>query len=81
MINLYNLRSLSLLLLLSVAPTVQPTTPVPNTTPSDECDDDQASCHSGTGDDYDVTGANIALMRLRQPPPKPPLLLTLSLLL
>ncbi|XP_034024219.1 LOW QUALITY PROTEIN: neuropilin-1a-like [Thalassophryne amazonica] len=44
--------------------TVPPTTLVPNTTPSDECDDDQASCHSGTGDDYDMTGANIALMRL-----------------
>uniref|UniRef100_A0A8C7WRQ4 Neuropilin n=1 Tax=Oryzias sinensis TaxID=183150 RepID=A0A8C7WRQ4_9TELE len=39
------------------APTLPPT--MPNTTPSDECDDDQANCHSGTGDDYDVTGANI----------------------
>ncbi|KAA8580994.1 hypothetical protein FQN60_013952 [Etheostoma spectabile] len=38
------------------APTLPPTTLVPSTTPSDECDDDQASCHSGTGDDYDVTG-------------------------
>uniref|UniRef100_A0A3Q2D2C7 Neuropilin n=1 Tax=Cyprinodon variegatus TaxID=28743 RepID=A0A3Q2D2C7_CYPVA len=38
------------------APTLLPTTAVPSTTPSDECDDDQASCHSGTGDDYDVTG-------------------------
>uniref|UniRef100_A0A6Q2ZG67 Neuropilin n=1 Tax=Esox lucius TaxID=8010 RepID=A0A6Q2ZG67_ESOLU len=38
------------------APTLPPTTPPPPTTPSDECDDDQASCHSGTGDDYDVTG-------------------------
>uniref|UniRef100_A0AAX7V9B6 Neuropilin n=1 Tax=Astatotilapia calliptera TaxID=8154 RepID=A0AAX7V9B6_ASTCA len=47
------------------APTLPPTTAIPSTTPSDECDDDQASCHSGTGDDYDVTGANIAFMRLR----------------
>uniref|UniRef100_A0A665VDJ8 Neuropilin n=1 Tax=Echeneis naucrates TaxID=173247 RepID=A0A665VDJ8_ECHNA len=46
------------------APTLPPTTLVPSTTLSDECDDDQASCHSGTGDDYDVTGANITLMRL-----------------
>uniref|UniRef100_A0A669DMY6 Neuropilin n=1 Tax=Oreochromis niloticus TaxID=8128 RepID=A0A669DMY6_ORENI len=37
------------------APTLPPTTAIPSTTPSDECDDDQASCHSGTGDDYDVT--------------------------
>uniref|UniRef100_A0A6Q2ZFB4 Neuropilin n=1 Tax=Esox lucius TaxID=8010 RepID=A0A6Q2ZFB4_ESOLU len=40
------------------APTLPPTTPPPPTTPSDECDDDQASCHSGTGDDYDVTGGS-----------------------
>uniref|UniRef100_A0A8C7J5W9 Neuropilin n=1 Tax=Oncorhynchus kisutch TaxID=8019 RepID=A0A8C7J5W9_ONCKI len=45
------------------APTPLPTT-LASTTPSDECDDDQASCHSGTGDSYDVTGANITLMRL-----------------
>uniref|UniRef100_A0A8C8I8G5 Neuropilin n=1 Tax=Oncorhynchus tshawytscha TaxID=74940 RepID=A0A8C8I8G5_ONCTS len=38
------------------APTIPPTTPVPTTAPSDDCDDDQASCHSGTGDDYEVTG-------------------------
>ncbi|KAM6953811.1 LOW QUALITY PROTEIN: neuropilin-1a [Aplochiton taeniatus] len=39
------------------APTALPTTPGPPTTapPSDECDDEQASCHSGTGDDYDTT--------------------------
>uniref|UniRef100_A0A3B3DXA5 Neuropilin n=1 Tax=Oryzias melastigma TaxID=30732 RepID=A0A3B3DXA5_ORYME len=49
------------------APTLPPT--IPSTTPSDECDDDQASCHSGTGDDYDVTGANIAFMRLRPASP------------
>lgn len=57
------------------APTLPPTTMVPSTTPSDECDDDQTSCHSGTGDDYDVTGANIALMRLRPnlPPCSPSL--------
>ncbi|CAB1340776.1 unnamed protein product, partial [Coregonus sp. 'balchen'] len=36
------------------SPTLPPTTPAPTTTPSDDCDDDQASCHSGTGDDYDV---------------------------
>uniref|UniRef100_A0A674A007 Neuropilin n=1 Tax=Salmo trutta TaxID=8032 RepID=A0A674A007_SALTR len=24
----------------------------------DDCDDDQASCHSGTGDDYEVTGGS-----------------------
>uniref|UniRef100_A0A3B5ATH7 Neuropilin n=1 Tax=Stegastes partitus TaxID=144197 RepID=A0A3B5ATH7_9TELE len=53
------------------APTLPPTTAVPSTTPSDECDDDQASCHSGTGDDYDVTGANIAFMRLRPTLPLP----------
>uniref|UniRef100_A0A8C7KJV0 Neuropilin n=1 Tax=Oncorhynchus kisutch TaxID=8019 RepID=A0A8C7KJV0_ONCKI len=46
------------------APTIPPTTPAPTTAPSDDCDDDQASCHSGTGDDYEVTGANITLMRL-----------------
>uniref|UniRef100_A0A8C1VRA4 Neuropilin n=1 Tax=Cyprinus carpio TaxID=7962 RepID=A0A8C1VRA4_CYPCA len=39
-------------------PTVPPTTPASSTVPSDECDDDQANCHSGTGDDYDQTGAN-----------------------
>uniref|UniRef100_A0A8C7N4Y8 Neuropilin n=1 Tax=Oncorhynchus kisutch TaxID=8019 RepID=A0A8C7N4Y8_ONCKI len=38
------------------APTIPPTTPAPTTAPSDDCDDDQASCHSGTGDDYEVTG-------------------------
>ncbi|KAJ4925504.1 hypothetical protein JOQ06_018234 [Pogonophryne albipinna] len=41
------------------APTLPPTTVVPSTTPSDDCDDDQASCHSGTGDDYDVTAGTI----------------------
>uniref|UniRef100_A0A8C7KHV9 Neuropilin n=1 Tax=Oncorhynchus kisutch TaxID=8019 RepID=A0A8C7KHV9_ONCKI len=49
------------------APTIPPTTPAPTTAPSDDCDDDQASCHSGTGDDYEVTGANITLMRLLPP--------------
>ncbi|KAL1006735.1 hypothetical protein UPYG_G00076160 [Umbra pygmaea] len=38
------------------APTLPPTTAAPPTSPSDDCDDDQASCHSGTGDDYEVTG-------------------------
>lgn len=63
------------------APTLPPTTAAPSTTPTDECDDDQASCHSGTGDDYDVTGANIALMRLRASPApclSPPVLLQLT---
>uniref|UniRef100_A0A8C1R4K8 Neuropilin n=1 Tax=Cyprinus carpio TaxID=7962 RepID=A0A8C1R4K8_CYPCA len=45
-------------------PTVPPTTPASSTVPSDECDDDQANCHSGTGDDYDQTGANTRLQRL-----------------
>lgn len=54
-----------------LAPTLPPTTVVPSTTPSDECDDDQTSCHSGTGDDYDETGANIAFMRLRPTFPSP----------
>lgn len=59
-------------LLTPAAPTVPPATTVSLTTPSsDECDDEQASCHSGTGDDYDVTGANIALVRLRAPPALP----------
>uniref|UniRef100_A0A8K9WKX1 Neuropilin n=1 Tax=Oncorhynchus mykiss TaxID=8022 RepID=A0A8K9WKX1_ONCMY len=49
------------------APTIPPTTSAPTTAPSDDCDDDQASCHSGTGDDYEVTGANITLMRLLPP--------------
>uniref|UniRef100_A0A673ZYG6 Neuropilin n=1 Tax=Salmo trutta TaxID=8032 RepID=A0A673ZYG6_SALTR len=40
------------------APTIPPTTPAPTTVPSDDCDDDQASCHSGTGDDYEVTGGS-----------------------
>uniref|UniRef100_A0A665VDU7 Neuropilin n=1 Tax=Echeneis naucrates TaxID=173247 RepID=A0A665VDU7_ECHNA len=62
------------------APTLPPTTLVPSTTLSDECDDDQASCHSGTGDDYDVTGANITLMRL-QPPPTTSTLFTVLFLL
>uniref|UniRef100_A0A8C1YPT2 Neuropilin n=1 Tax=Cyprinus carpio TaxID=7962 RepID=A0A8C1YPT2_CYPCA len=45
-------------------PTVPPTIPASSTVPSDECDDDQANCHSGTGDDYDQTGANTRLQRL-----------------
>lgn len=65
----FNLCCLVFLFFLTfTAPTLPPTTLVPSTTPSDECDDDQASCHSGTGDDYDVTGANIALMRLQANP-------------
>ncbi|XP_067342547.1 neuropilin-1a isoform X3 [Channa argus] len=38
------------------APSLPPTMVAPGTTPADECDDDQANCHSGTGDDYDMTG-------------------------
>uniref|UniRef100_A0A7N8XAJ9 Neuropilin n=1 Tax=Mastacembelus armatus TaxID=205130 RepID=A0A7N8XAJ9_9TELE len=52
------------------APTLPATTIIPSITQSDECDDDHASCHSGTGDDYDVTGANIVFVRL---PPTSPL--------
>lgn len=37
------------------APTTGPTTPNGNLV--DECDDDQANCHSGTGDDFQLTGA------------------------
>lgn len=37
------------------APTALPT--VSEGKPMDECDDDQANCHSGTGDDYQLTGA------------------------
>ncbi|KAK2105154.1 Asparagine-rich protein (ARP protein) [Saguinus oedipus] len=36
------------------SPTAGPTTP--NGNPVDECDDDQANCHSGTGDDFQLTG-------------------------
>lgn len=28
----------------------------------DECDDDQANCHSGTGDDFQLTGAEPTLL-------------------
>uniref|UniRef100_A0A8C1J9K9 Neuropilin n=1 Tax=Cyprinus carpio TaxID=7962 RepID=A0A8C1J9K9_CYPCA len=49
---------------LKTLPTVPPTIPASSTAPSDECDDDQANCHSGTGDDYDQTGANTRLQRL-----------------
>lgn len=28
----------------------------------DECDDDQANCHSGTGDDFQLTGAEPTLI-------------------
>lgn len=66
-----NLCCLLILFFIFTAPSLPPTTEAPNTTPSDECDDDQASCHSGTGDDYDVTGANIAFMRLQPTPPLP----------
>ncbi|XP_061876577.1 LOW QUALITY PROTEIN: neuropilin-1a-like [Entelurus aequoreus] len=39
------------------APTPPPSTTLATPTPSDECDDDPANCHSGTGDDYEVTGS------------------------
>ena len=42
------------------APTAGPTTP--NGNPVDECDDDQANCHSGTGDDFQLTGAEPTLI-------------------
>uniref|UniRef100_A0A674I2W7 Neuropilin n=1 Tax=Terrapene triunguis TaxID=2587831 RepID=A0A674I2W7_9SAUR len=41
------------------APTSVPTTTEGN--PVDECDDDQANCHSGTGDDYQLTGGTTVL--------------------
>lgn len=40
-------------------PTAGPTTP--NGNPVDECDDDQANCHSGTGDDFQLTGGTTVL--------------------
>ncbi|EPY80402.1 neuropilin-1a isoform 1 precursor [Camelus ferus] len=41
------------------APTAGPTTPNGNLV--DECDDDQTSCHSGTGDDFQLTGGTTVL--------------------
>ncbi|NXD24148.1 NRP1 protein, partial [Spelaeornis formosus] len=41
------------------APTALPT--VSEGKPVDECDDDQANCHSGTGDDYQLTGGTTVL--------------------
>lgn len=41
------------------APTAVPT--VSEGKPVDECDDDQANCHSGTGDDYQLTGGTTVL--------------------
>ncbi|KAB0382652.1 hypothetical protein FD755_004569, partial [Muntiacus reevesi] len=41
------------------APTAGPTTPNGNLV--DECDDDQANCHSGTGDDFQLTGGTTVL--------------------
>lgn len=58
-------RLLSLSFIIITAPTAPPTTVRPSTSLLDECGYDQASCHSTTGDDYNVTGANIALMRLQ----------------
>uniref|UniRef100_A0A8C9S2M1 Neuropilin n=1 Tax=Scleropages formosus TaxID=113540 RepID=A0A8C9S2M1_SCLFO len=43
-------------------PTSAPTTAPATTSVPDECDDEQANCHSGTGDDYDVTGADTTLI-------------------
>lgn len=45
------------------APTVVPT--ISEGKPVDECDDDQANCHSGTGDDYQLTGAETILIPLQ----------------
>ncbi|KAJ8278049.1 hypothetical protein GJAV_G00083270 [Gymnothorax javanicus] len=43
------------------APTEPPTTLATSTVVPNECDDEQASCHSGTGDDYDATaGTTVA---------------------
>ncbi|XP_066483013.1 neuropilin-1 isoform X2 [Tiliqua scincoides] len=42
------------------APTSVPTTPDSNLV--DECDDDQANCHSGTGDDFQLTGSTTAVI-------------------
>ena len=44
------------------APTSGPTTPNGNLL--DECDDDQANCHSGTGDDFQLTGAETIFIPL-----------------
>ncbi|OWK02970.1 NRP1 [Cervus elaphus hippelaphus] len=44
------------------APTAGPTTPNGNLV--DECDDDQANCHSGTGDDFQLTGAETIFIPL-----------------
>ncbi|XP_072859051.2 neuropilin-1 isoform X1 [Pogona vitticeps] len=41
-------------------PTSVPTTPDSNLV--DECDDDQANCHSGTGDDFQLTGSTTAMI-------------------
>lgn len=45
------------------APTAVPT--VSEGKPVDECDDDQANCHSGTGDDYQLTGAETIFIPLQ----------------
>ncbi|KAL8164985.1 UNVERIFIED_CONTAM: Asparagine-rich protein (ARP protein) [Gekko kuhli] len=41
-------------------PTSIPTTP--DSSLVDECDDDQANCHSGTGDDFQLTGSTTAVI-------------------
>lgn len=64
---------LSLSFVIITAPTMPPATVGPSTTLLDECGYDQASCHSSTGDDYSVTGANIALMRQQATPTRPSL--------
>lgn len=50
-------------------PTSVPTTPDSNLV--DECDDDQANCHSGTGDDFQLTGAETIFIPLPQSIPVP----------
>ncbi|XP_003222035.1 neuropilin-1 isoform X1 [Anolis carolinensis] len=44
-------------------PTSVPTTADSNLV--DECDDDQANCHSGTGDDFQLTGSTTAMITER----------------
>ncbi|KAH0627564.1 hypothetical protein JD844_003412 [Phrynosoma platyrhinos] len=44
-------------------PTSIPTTADSNLV--DECDDDQANCHSGTGDDFQLTGSTTAMITER----------------
>ncbi|XP_066573752.1 neuropilin-1a isoform X2 [Amia ocellicauda] len=42
-------------------PTSAPTTPPTTASLPEDCDDETASCHSGTGDDYEETGGGVVL--------------------